>query len=210
MKITKTEIRESLERIQKLMRSLAKTAKELATAQRDAAQLEAKIAELGEPDYNDDAKIEQLERAQKKLELCHKMIKRLTEKGDERVAADGDAPRVLMDGSMLVVKILNEIVDRRVETVACSLRIFSKDKASATNLAMQSDIVKSARSTVAYFGWIYSYVATCRVLPQIMTAAERVEAVLTEALKDAPDLMQFLEFQPGTDEQAAPGEQPTK
>lgn len=209
MKNNRTEIQSYLERLRKLSKTVTKLAKEKAEAEEDSTRFAAEIEELGEPHYKDQAKITRIATLTRQLELCNREMEVIEEKYAAAVQTE-TLQELIYKGGQLVIGELRVIQQRRLETVAATLAPFSSSKRSALAAAEATDACRSAASAIANYGQLGSSLiyAAGRTPSQVLAALGKIEAVLTEALKDAPDYMKFLVFTPseGT-ENATPNEE---
>lgn len=199
MKNNKAEIQKYLERLRKLSRTVAKLAENKSEALQDAQRFAAEIEELGEPHYKDHAKITRIATLTRQLELCNREIETSDEKF--RAAVQTDALQELIyTGGQLAIGVLRVIQERRLETVAATLAQFSSSKQSALALAEQTDTCRAAAASIASYGALGSSLihSAGRTPELILQALGKLEAVLTEALKDSPDYMKFLATVPVT------------
>lgn len=208
MKYPKTQIRERVEELQKLLRKLAKHAKAIAAAEQAAVTLRAEIDGIGEPDYTDDAAIQRLATAKLKLELCEKAIVRLGEKEEEDFAPDSYR-QMLYDASLMAGSVLAPVVERRLETIARSLEPFCADSSAARNLATRTDAYLAAHAVVVSYNQITTRLSYVRNLATVSKVVEEILDVLTEALKDAPDVVRFLPMRAQQPAVEAPTPEPT-
>jgi hypothetical protein len=183
------EITPPLEKIQKVIRSSERTARDLAKAQRDADQLQQTIDGIGEPKYTDDAKIALLDATCRKLDLCRKAIakmeERLDEDAEERIA-------LVTQGGYLAQRVLTPILDRRRETIAAIVRPFCQSDYESVCIAQQTSSYAAAFGAIAGFSDRASQ-ARYQTPQRILELLVLVATVLKEALKgDGGDLMQFL------------------
>jgi len=187
MKPSKTEIKAFLGELQEVFKPVEKVVQERDKALRDAEQLEKTIAQLGEPAYDDAPGIQKQETASKQLAMCRKKIEDL-ERQFDRLRDDGH--QVLGQGGQIVGLLLGEIYNRRIETITGSLLPFCSTQNQAKELAKSTPAALSAQQHIQNFRSIQN----CGTGAESVTAFRRLELVLTEALKDSPDLMSYIPF----------------
>jgi hypothetical protein len=101
---------------------------------------------------------------------------------------------LLQEGGALAATALSPVIDRRLGTIAAVLMPFSRDEYDARNVAMRTNSYQTAAAFPQEFNAL-SY--TVYSPQQIITAAERIAAVLAEVVKDSDgDLVQFLDRSP--------------
>jgi len=86
--------------------------------------------------------------------------------------------------------LLGEIYNRRIETITGSLLPFCSTQNQAKELAKSTPAALSAQQHIQNFRSIQN----CGTGAESVTAFRRLELVLTEALKDSPDLMSYIPF----------------
>lgn len=192
-KYTKKEIRDCLEQLQKYSRKITKTQNQLAAAQSDAERFQAIVNGADdEIDYSDETKVTGIGTATTKLAWCTNAINRLEVSLESAYSAENMA--LLNQGAFMAAALLEEIADRRLETVSSGLLMFSESKENAILAAKTTDACRSARSRILRYTYQMSGIGLGGNWLAGARAAEGIQAVLEESLKDAPDLLRFLPF----------------
>lgn len=187
---TKEEITAFLEKLQGRLAAVEKDREDLATAEKDIVALEERVRAIGEPDYRDDKSIRTVTELQLKANLCRKTIERLSQ-----APAISGLLEILPPGAELAAGVLREVVDNRRETVVRTILPFFLTRTGAEVVAAKTDACIGAERRInellhtASFGQMTGHVATT------MQLAGQVNAILSESVKRAPDLLQFIPFQ---------------
>lgn len=208
---TKSEIAAFLEDFQKRLSAVNKAVKKRAEIESDAAQFEATIADLGEPNYKDDEKISLLATTQLKLKSCQAALEKQNTKIGGELAQLAD---ILAKGADFARDILMEVVANRHETITNCLLPFCINRAGAEYLARQTDAGRGGFSIAAGYSTLASQVRkfsgqksgfdetpadyAASEAARVIRTAEKIERVLVESVSKAPDLMQFIPFTPSS------------
>lgn len=200
MKNTKKTTEEFLERLRGLTKKLQKSDAGIAKISQDKAAIEATIAAIGTPRYDDDAAIAALTKAERKLQLCEKALADASEKAGEAASSQkikDEMYSLLVEGGGLAAELLAVIAQRRLQTVTASVRPYSDSQESAVKLAERSDACRQAAHCVAVYQTLSNNLLGPEPLPGFLSSAAKIETVLTESLKDAPDYMKLFAFDSG-------------
>lgn len=210
MKYPKTKIKESAEEVQKFLRKVSRVATQLSEMANDAREIEAEIEKIGSPSYKDEAAITRVTGLKLKLQLCQSETESFAEKEGDLYEGCREA---LYTPSVMAGEILNEIVQRRAETIACSLQPFCRTKERAVDLATKTDAYQSGGRIVQHYTGLTTWLTMMRggggTAVHLQKAASEILAVLEEALRPVPDLMKFLPFQPDAAAQESVSVSPT-
>jgi hypothetical protein len=174
-----------------LQRTIKKARKNVADFQKASADLDeitAKLHELGEPSYDDDAAIQAKQLLLQKHAACSQHIDRLNEAS---LALSMEMNAAVVDACVTTRALLHPIYERRVETIASALLPFHKNKDSAIKAAKRTDPCRAALLAMEQFTQHVGYLADSP-LTRYITKADKVLRVLQEGLKSSPDWMQFL------------------
>ncbi|MEO6002230.1 MAG: hypothetical protein ABIZ04_21450 [Opitutus sp.] len=205
--MNKKEITEALETLRKQGRRLKKKADTIAGALSDAQQFQIQIEEIGEPHYKDQEAMVKLATLERQLSACNKAIDNANAELGELVS--DDLIGFTTQAGTMVGKILQVARDRRVETVTAVMRPFFAEAYNAQRCAIQSDACATATHQIqkwhmlANDSRLYQAAETPYRLLEVIS---EIEAVFTEALKDAPNIQQFIPFEPPTDSTASVSE----
>lgn len=185
----KSEIKGYLDQLHRYLGPIRKINEQFDTATADRASFEQRIAEIGTPDYKNTKAVHELAALRLQLELCDKEVSRL----GEELRAHLQAPSPISDGCQLAAKVLQPLLERRLETIAASMRQFMSDEHGAVELARRSDAYGSAAHRIRLIGGLHLHTL---MAPDRVAAIEKVvaqiEPILREALKSTPDLLQFI------------------
>ena len=199
MKPSKSEITEYLKRLHKARLPHIKAAKELEDAIACAAETDDIIKKIGEPDFRDDAAIQRLSSARMKRDLCAKAIERIQSKNTGAFEAQSPCVKVVLEGAQLVIFLLQDVLSQRLRTISACLLPFSASKGAAESVATRTDAYQHALFGLRPFTLMNGvhYIALSAVpADTFKSTCDQIEAVLTEAIKDSPDINQFLPFVP--------------
>ena len=203
---TKEEIKAALDKLQGSACKIQKCTAEINVARADLIGFENQIKAAGEPDYRDDNAVQRLSTLRLRAELCGKTLERISM--ELRLALESILG-ALPESAGIARGILMEIADNRLDTITRSMLIYSTSEESAKALAEQTDAYLDARYRIEELPRLVQTTKERRVdqlrrgvnlddTKYILDASGRVQAVLSEALKRSPDLMQFLPFQSAT------------
>ena len=192
----KNQIEPLLKELQSSQRALAKALKEFNKAETDLAAFTAEIEKIGEPRYTDDEAVNRLATLRVKCELCTKAIESLGEKTDKLT---GDLHELLGPAGMLAANLVGPILDRRLETITAVFKPFfyHNPDGAASDCAAKTDCYQQGHRALQHYAMLQTRTSNYNQTPErVLKAAKEVEAVLTEGLKDVPDLVQFLPSMP--------------
>jgi hypothetical protein len=190
MNITTSEIAAFLPELQSALKRLAKLGSKLAAAQSDRETFLQKISAAEDGDYNDVTAIEKLGLARRQLKLCEAAIVKFEELQGETVQP---LVPLICAGARLVSGVLMPIYENRLETISACLCPFSSDKAHAVILARQTGSAQAAFASICGYSQLPQFIGPFSSPEQIRAAAAKIEAVLSESQKRAPDLLRFLD-----------------
>ncbi len=221
MKIKDTSALEDLlKRFQRLIRAAKKASDEFDTVRADIETFDAKIAAIGEPNYNDDAKFAELQLLKQKRETASKALETIVREriGRAVVALDRMNPAVGKEAFGILMSLLNV----RLETIARSVLIFCADSREAHLIARRTTCYMSALAQINEFRpntVVRPYTGILQGQPEseqeyfvevswdyeeVMRKATFLADFLEEASKKTPDLMRYLPFSPARAEDFVP------
>jgi hypothetical protein len=216
-KSQKSEISSFLEKFRKQRALVSKARSELEKILSDRTALMAKIEKIGEPDYNDDKAINNLNALQIKL----RAIGSAETKADLKIGKELEqlAP-MIQPGCALAIEVLRPAVESRKAIIVSAVRMFSLTDSSAQWAASSTDAWAGAERRIAHYArmtrdFIDAHIQLefaerymgneqtiedyHRLLAGGVDIFERVsdeiEAVLAEAVSTSPDLLKFLPFE---------------
>lgn len=183
----KKEISELLADVRGALKTVTKTQSELSKLEAAFDKLGDEVAALGEPAFDDVDSIEKLSLLRKQRELCQRRIESL-EAGFG--AFRNELQPLWRRFSPIAVKLLAPVFDRCRQTVTAAMRPFFANEPDASAAASQTPMVLQVGARVQYF--TSGLVSALSNPSTAVVSAEKMEAVLAEALKEYPDFLQFL------------------
>ena len=159
----------------------------LTKARGDLERFNEQIVNSQEPHYSDTDAIDRQARLAKQLELAQNQISNI----EVALQAEIQSLRPLVnEASDIACKLLLPVVNQQTATITDCLLPFSHNRGNAEMLAKQSDCFRAACAQMSRFNQLggYQYADEC------FANMSFIDAVLTEALKDTPDMVKFFPF----------------
>ena len=206
MKISNKEIQSQLDNLRKITNRFKAKQTELAELGAAAKKLRATITWIGEPEWTDDAGITALSSSQMKLSLIEKKIAKT--ENEIAAQAEGECFELCRTIGGFTQKVLQPAYDLQLETATAVLQPFFSDRAKAAGMAIRTDACQTAWAKMCAFSQIENRVRNAGGLNAkvMFESFVQIQVILTEALKDRPNLQEFIRFEPLAEEPAAPEE----
>lgn len=206
----KLEITEFLETFSKQLRAATMATEKTSVIQKDAAALEATLAEIGSPSYKDDEAFTRQVITERKLKSCQAALEGQNTKIGEKIAALAE---LIERGGRLVAGVLKDIASVRQETITCALLPFSSSRARAEYTASQTDACAGAWARVEHYSQLRVRKYSGNLMGSdeshaeyaeregraVLRMAWEIHTVLDESVSKTPDLLKYIPFAPASD-----------
>ncbi len=199
---THNEILSFMDRLKATIKLHTARSADIEAANTAKAGFTATLAKLGLPHYADDDAIRKVSITQLKLSSCEEVLKKLTAELFD--VTNVEVRRLVNEGGRLSGLVLEPVYEQILTDTAAVFRPFNSSLERARDIAEATDAVAGAREKFMQYGYLHSIFGLHDPTPkQAKEALAKIEAVLSEALKEKSNLQQFLSFDPHLDERPA-------